>query len=134
MDVDAALHRRALIVEDDAAVAALEAELLIACGLDSDVVASAHDALCALAAATPSLVVVDLRLRGGIDGASLVGEIREEFHSTPPILVVSGMFAPGQALYLTGFANVEVLEKPFSPVAFVAAVRRLVDAPLHSRT
>ena len=118
----------ALIIEDDSAVADLEATLLQRESIASRVVQSADAALEALAESLPSIAIVDIHLAGVIDGNALIGRIRREWGDVPPILVTSGALSDDQVDFLSQYGNIEMLPKPFRVKDFHDALIRLVPA------
>lgn len=112
---------RVLVVEDEA-ISARAAQVMlrrIGCAVTA-VVATGPGALAAAAAEPPDLVLMDIRLKGGMDGIEVARLLRER-HGTPAIfvsayaadeLLAAGM--PIDALHLT---------KPIDEDELDAAVR-----------
>lgn len=117
-------NARALIVDDDEALAAMLARQLAAEGFE---VARARTTEQALAAAHDgySVALVDLSL-GGENGWSCVSKLREE-DSERPIVVMTGCFLDADAVEeaaLLGAAA--VLQKPFLPQELLTTVRAVL--------
>jgi CheY-like chemotaxis protein len=80
---------RVLLVEDDAEVAALTAEMLLELGYQVLHVGSAKEGLKALATQRGSLglILSDVMMPGGMDGLSFVRELRNDGVQLPVVLV-----------------------------------------------
>jgi signal transduction histidine kinase len=109
-DRRSSLQGNVLLVEDDATVASLTAEMLEGIGFRVRHVASAAEALAALAGAGEvDIVLSDVMMPGGISGVELAREIRKRRPSLPVVLttgyveVARSAMAEGQ----------EVLVKPY---------------------
>jgi two-component system, cell cycle sensor histidine kinase and response regulator CckA len=77
----AARPRRVVIAEDESLIAEELRTRLQRMGLDvSCTVASAEDALDAVARTSPDLVLMDIQLKGRMDGIEAAGRIRQRFH------------------------------------------------------
>ena len=69
-----------LIVEDDGIIAARLHDILVRCGYVAlDPVASGEDAVAAVAASAPDLVLMDIQLAGAVNGTTAAQHIREDF-------------------------------------------------------
>ena len=69
-----------LIVEDDGIIAARLHDILTRCGYAApDPVASGEEAVAAVAAAAPDLVLMDIELAGGMNGTTAAQHIRQGF-------------------------------------------------------
>lgn len=106
-------RRHVLLVEDDAAGRAGIARLLGSLGYAVTAVASAAEAMAALRedGPPPDLLLADVILPGGLDGARLVSEGRR-LHPALPALLMSGYAAhpAGEAVQDNG---IRLLPKPF---------------------
>ncbi len=100
-----------LVVEDRASIRCLLEELLAQDGLRVRAAATTQEALEALDATTPDLVLVDLLLPGGC-GDALVQTLRSRpATSTTPVIVVSGL--DGAELISRELGVQEFVPKPF---------------------
>ncbi|OLC15860.1 MAG: hypothetical protein AUH29_06615 [Candidatus Rokubacteria bacterium 13_1_40CM_69_27] len=107
-DVAAApIRPRILLVDDQADVQDVVAELLTGVGYDVDAVASGEDALDAVACRPYDLVISDLRLPG-CSGTALIGEIARR----RPRLANRIILLTGELGDLAG--SLPVIRKPFS--------------------
>ncbi len=109
---------RILVVEDDALIGMLLAEMLEGMGHHvSPVAATEADAVTAAARYRPDLMIVDARLGAG-SGISAVEEILR--NGPVPHVFVSGDTSRIQALR----PDAVVLQKPFREAALVQAIQR----------
>lgn len=121
-EVRAGTSCRILIVEDDALCALAVETALVAAGFE--VVGTASDGAAALAlaeTAQPDLALMDIRLRGGMDGLEIARALGRGFGV--PSLFVSGSLdaqtrARAAALQPAGF-----VDKPYSEAELLSAVR-----------
>ena len=112
---------RVLIVEDDAFVAELAADMLGELGFETSVAHSAKEALEQLAARErPKLVFSDVVMPGGITGIELARKVRDRFPELP-ILLTTGYSEQVAASH--GFP---VLQKPYQLDALANAVGSLL--------
>jgi len=114
---------RILVIEDDALIGMLLADLLEGMGHDVVAIAATEDA--AVAAAErfrPNFMTVDARLRVG-NGLAAVGRI-ERHGAVPHVFISGGPFAPAQP-------GAIVLQKPFVERELVRAMHRALggDTP-----
>jgi CheY-like chemotaxis protein len=117
---------RVLVVDDDPDTTDLFAAALAACGADVVTATSAAEALRALAARAPDVVVTDIAMPGA-DGYWLLREIRQLEDARARALPVLAVTAFGREHFrarvlAAGF--VDRLEKPVDPEALCAAVAR----------
>jgi DNA-binding response OmpR family regulator/two-component sensor histidine kinase len=115
---------RVLVVDDEADIRGTIAELLRYYGYQVDSVASGAEALAAVNAREPDLVMLDLLLPG-MSGIEVAGELRTS-HPSVPILFVSGHADPD---LLHGVVpGARLLRKPFQSEELYVEVRRGLDA------
>jgi two-component system, OmpR family, alkaline phosphatase synthesis response regulator PhoP len=119
----AAATQTILVVEDEQAIASFVAAYLRKDGFTVRMTASGREALSLVAAAEPSLVVLDLMLPD-VDGMEVCRRIRET--STLPVLMLTARDDD-----LDKIAGLEVgaddyLTKPFNPRELVARVRAIL--------
>jgi two-component system response regulator BaeR len=111
---------RIVIVEDEPKIAALEADYLLQAGYDVERYERGDDALDALRADEPDLVVLDLMIPG-LDGLELTRALRQ--HSAVPIVMVTARVEEIDRLLGLELGADDYLCKPFSPRELVARVR-----------
>jgi CheY-like chemotaxis protein len=110
-----------LIVEDDAFVGELAADMLGELGFEATVAHSAKEALERLAGGDrPRLVFTDIVMPGGITGLELARKLRKRFPELP-ILLTTGYSE--QASATQGFP---VLQKPYEMSALASAIGDLL--------
>ena len=117
------------IVEDEPELASLVADYVRAAGYAPTVFGDGAEALAAIRAAVPALVVLDLMLPG-LDGLSLCRAVRS-FSSVPIVMVTARVEEIDRLLGLELGAD-DYLCKPFSPrelVARIKAILRRSSAP-----
>ncbi len=114
---------RVLVVEDDALIGMLLAEMLAGmghnvCGIE----ATEEDAVSAAARHRPDLMIVDVRLGDG-SGVDAVAEI----HRSRPVphVFVSGNIANVKALR----PGAVIIQKPYRESDLARVIRRVLDGP-----
>jgi two-component system NtrC family sensor kinase len=116
--------RAALVVDDEASVVGLALTILEETGWSVDVAASGREALERLASRRYELVVSDIRMADG-DGPALY---RQAALRQPAIarrfLFITGDTANPEVWRFLRETAVPFIEKPFTPAAFLDAVRR----------
>jgi signal transduction histidine kinase len=103
-----ALH--VLVVDDEAGIRLGMKTLLEAMGCRATLVDGTQQAMAAVRAETPDLVLSDLRLRGDDSGIDTVRSIRE-LHPRMPAILISGDIAPDR-LRQAEEAGIPLLHKP----------------------
>ncbi|MFC4930842.1 response regulator [Massilia sp. GCM10023247] len=111
------------IVEDEPELAALIADYLRAAGFDPTVFGDGAEALAAIRARMPALVVLDLMLPG-LDGLALCRALRA-FSEVPIVMVTARVEEIDRLLGLDAGAD-DYLCKPFSPRELVARIRAIL--------
>lgn len=115
---------RILILEDDPDLRGVVSDILRDAGfevLEAD--DSAH-ALEACASFDPALLIVDLRLPGGLDGAAFLDAYRRRYRTPAKVLVISGR-VDGAETAARARAD-GYLSKPFAVDDVLSAVNRLI--------
>jgi two-component system, OmpR family, alkaline phosphatase synthesis response regulator PhoP len=121
-----AMAPRILVVEDDPDIAELVARYLDKAGFETERVASGRDALSAIAARPPHLVVLDLMLPH-VDGLDVCRALRaNEATSSLPIIMVTARVDESERIVGLEVGADDYLAKPFSPNELVARVRALL--------
>jgi CheY-like chemotaxis protein len=122
---------RVLLVEDQWDSRELMAEILKLAGAEVTAVGSAADAMDALAAAAPDVLVSDIGMPGE-DGYALLRRIRTSaparFASIPAIAVSAYAREEDRIRSLSAGFQLHIV-KPFEPVELVAAIDRVVRRP-----
>lgn len=109
-----------LLVEDDPALLAFVAELLVADGFKVACARTAVEALALLEAGlAPATLVTDIHLAGTLSGLDLARSVAECWPAIR-LLIISGECRPAQDQYPP---NALFFTKPFAPGALIAVVR-----------
>src|SRR5580704_17779567 len=117
---------RILIVEDDPDIAALVARYLDKAGFITERAASGREALQAIAARAPELLVLDLMLPH-VDGLEVCRLLRSnEATSVIPIIMLTARAEESERIVGLELGADDYLAKPFSPNELVARVRALL--------
>ena len=114
---------RVMVVEDDAMIGMLLAEMLAGMGHEVCAIETTEaDAVTAAARCRPDLMIVDVRLGDG-SGVNAVTEI----HRTAPVphVFVSGDITEVKALR----PNALIIQKPYRESDLARVIRRALDAP-----
>jgi two-component system response regulator AauR len=118
-------HLRVLIVEDDPHVLLGCQQALALDDIDSDGVATAEEALARVGADFPGIVISDIRLPG-MDGLTLLGELKARERSLPVVLI-TGHGDISMAVGAMRAGAYDFIEKPFSPERLVEVARRALE-------
>jgi len=117
---------RILIVEDDPDIADLVAHYLDKAGFVTERVVSGREALSAIAAKPPDLIVLDLMLPQ-VDGLEICRMVRSEKKTASiPIIMVTARADESERIVGLELGADDYLAKPFSPNELVARVRALL--------
>ena len=117
------MSARILVVEDDPDIAELVARYLDKAGFTTERVVSGRDALTAIAARPPDLLVLDLMLPH-LDGLEVCRLIRgNEATSALPIIMLTARAEESERIVGLEIGADDYLAKPFSPGELVARVR-----------
>ena len=112
-----------MIVEDEPELAAVVADYARAAGYLPSVFGDGREALAAIRASAPALVVLDLMLPG-LDGLSLCRELRT-FSAVPVVMVTARVEEIDRLLGLEAGAD-DYLCKPFSPRELMARIKAIL--------
>jgi two-component system response regulator BaeR len=115
--------QRILVVEDDAKIADMLANYLRMHDFVPELCANGHDAVAAVRADAPALVLLDLMLPG-LDGVSVCAAVRK-FSPVPIIMLTARVDEIDRLLGLETGAD-DYVCKPFSPREVVARVKALL--------
>src|SRR3989441_2681081 len=117
---------RILVVEDDQDIAQLVARYLEKAGFVPEVVSSGRDALTAIAAQAPGLIVLDLMLPQ-VDGLEVCRAVRgREATAAMPIIMLTARAEESDRIVGLELGADDYVAKPFSPSELVARVRALL--------
>ena len=117
---------RILVVEDDPDIADLVRRYLQKAGFEVDVRASGREALGAIAAQPPDLLVLDLMLPQ-INGLEICRIVRSDGKTAGiPIIMVTARTEESDRIAGLELGADDYLAKPFSPAELVARVRALL--------
>jgi two-component system alkaline phosphatase synthesis response regulator PhoP len=122
----AAMATRILIVEDDPDIAELVGRYLDKAGFSTERVASGREALQAIAAKPPDLVVLDIMLPH-MDGLEVCRLVRaSDATAAIPIIMLTARAEESERIVGLELGADDYLAKPFSPNELVARVRALL--------
>ena len=117
---------RIFVVEDDQDIAQLVARYLEKAGFAPEVLSSGRDALTAIAAHAPDLIVLDLMLPQ-VDGLDVCRAVRgREATAAIPIIMLTARADESDRIVGLELGADDYLAKPFSPNELVARVRALL--------
>jgi two-component system alkaline phosphatase synthesis response regulator PhoP len=120
------MSTRILIVEDDPDIAELVAHYLGKAGYTTERIVSGRDALAAIAAKSPDLVVLDLMLPQ-VDGLEICRTVRSDSKTAAiPIIMLTARAEESERIVGLELGADDYLAKPFSPNELVARVRALL--------
>jgi CheY-like chemotaxis protein len=118
---------RVLLVEDEAIPARAAAVMLDRIGCEvTSIVDTGEAAITAASAQQPDLVLMDIRLKGPMDGIDAAARIRERLGT--PIVFVSAYQAEELGERRTALAGADYLTKPIDEKVLAAAVRKIASA------
>lgn len=126
-----ALPPSLLLVDDDAALAAMLREFLELQGFTVAIAGDGEAALASLPASPPDMVILDVMLPG-IDGFEVLRRLRES-HDMPVIMLTARGTEPDRILGLMRGAD-DYLPKPFNPLELVARIRAVLKRARHDDT
>jgi DNA-binding response OmpR family regulator len=120
------MKTRILVVEDDLDIAELVARYLDKAGFDTARAATGRDALKAIAANPPELLVLDLMLPQ-VDGLEICRLVRSDTATAAlPIIMLTARAEESERIVGLELGADDYLAKPFSPGELVARVRALL--------
>ncbi len=117
-----------LIVDDEADIRVLTSGILQDEGYQTREAAGSEDALGAVEARRPSLVLLDIWLQGSeLDGLGILKVLRET-HPTIPVLMMSGHGTIETAVAAIKDGAYDFIEKPFKADRLILLVERAIEA------
>ncbi len=123
------MRQRIFIVEDEPELASLVADYASAADYLPTVIGNGVQALAAIRASAPALIVLDLMLPG-IDGLTLCREVRT-FSEVPIIMVTARVEEIDRLIGLESGAD-DYLCKPFSPRELMARIKVVLRRSQHA--
>ncbi|MBT4687387.1 MAG: sigma-54-dependent Fis family transcriptional regulator [Rhodospirillaceae bacterium] len=122
------MARDILVVDDEADIRELIAGILSDEGYETRLAATDKQALAAVAARRPSLVILDIWLRGSkLDGIEILQQIRAR-HGDVPVVMISGHGNIETAVHAIKFGAYDFIEKPFETDRLLLIVQRAIEA------
>jgi CheY-like chemotaxis protein len=119
-------HAVVLIVEDDLDLATALQQILGRCGFQTTLAANGVEALDAVAARMPSVILLDMRMPI-MDGWEFAREFSLRHGRAAPIIVMTAAENARERAAEIGAAD--VVPKPFEVKHLIAAIRRLTAQP-----
>lgn len=117
-----------LIVDDEADIRMLIAGILEDEGMKTREAADADQALAAVAARRPSLVILDIWLQGSrLDGLQILAELKRD-HPDVPVVMISGHGNIETAVSAIKSGAYDFIEKPFKADRLLLLVERAIEA------
>ena len=117
---------RVLVVEDDPDIAQLVTHYLEKAGFSADMVANGREALAAITARPPDVLILDLMLPH-VDGLEICRVVRgNKATAAIPIIMLTARSEESDRIVGLEIGADDYLGKPFSPNELVARVRALV--------
>ena len=118
--------KRLLVVDDEPHVARVLKVSLAKEGWSVEVAHNGHEALLAIAANPPDVMITDIQMPG-MGGEELCRELHASLPHRPfPILVMTSMTARDQREWARDLGAIEFLEKPVSPRRIAALLTQLL--------
>ncbi|MDQ3047114.1 MAG: response regulator [Bacteroidota bacterium] len=116
-----------IIIAEDEAIVAMENRLILT-GLGHNViavVATAEDTLLAFEKEVPDLMLMDIKLKGSMDGIAAIKQIRKK--SQIPVIFLTGSSDPKTRAQVNIIPNVSFLLKPVSKKELSMEVLKLLS-------
>ena len=116
-----------LIVDDEADIRDLVAGILVDEGYAARVAKDADEALAAVAARRPQLILLDIWLEGSrLDGLALLDVIKSQ-HPDVPVVMISGHGTIETAVAAIKRGAYDFIEKPFNADRLVVVASRALE-------
>ena len=121
------VRRNILVVEDDTALADLEADILAAHGYRVVTVASGELAISSLYQTIPDLIILDLELLGSVQGWEVLQTLRT-MTSIPVLITSSSSFEARAHMQVRGEtrSTLDHLPKPYSMQMLLKRIKRML--------
>ena len=111
-----------LLVDDDMNVHLVVKHCLTGAGYAVVTASDGEEALAILEKAVPSVILMDLHMPGGMNGAATIGEIRR-LYGQVPVIVITGYPDSDLMNEALAFGPIGLLSKPLDFAQLVAAVK-----------
>jgi len=122
-------HRRVLVVNDDAALAASVRDLLLECNYEPRVAMDGRQALNVLTQWPADLVILDL-IMPGMDGWAFLGQLAHSPSTNRPLVVVWSVALKEELDRARGLGATECLARGSTgPQQLLDTVARLLESP-----
>ena len=122
------MARDILIVDDESDIRELISGILIDEGYETRLAGTDNQALASVALRRPSLVILDIWLRGSkLDGIEILQQIRAQ-HGDVPVVMISGHGNIETAVHAIKLGAYDFIEKPFESDRLLLIVQRAVEA------
>ena len=119
--------KRLLVVDDEPHVARVLRVSLAREGWSIEAAQDGADALRAIAANPPDVMITDIQMPG-MGGEALCHELHARYPTRPfPILVMTSMTARDQRAWAQALGGIEFLEKPVSPRRIAALLAQMLS-------
>lgn len=118
--------RCVVVIEDEESIREGTRDLLASWGCHVVAAAAPDEALARIDAADPSALLVDYRLRGGLDGLAAIAQLRQAIGKEVPAMLVSGESSADELARIkaSGFL---MLHKPVPPAKLRSALAHLLS-------
>ncbi len=118
-----------ILVEDDPLVGEISLDLLKGAGYTVQLVQNSQDALPAIKAAMPRLIITDIMLPG-VSGLDICKTVKADpLLKHLKIMVVSGRVYEQETRRALRFGAACFLTKPFNKKNYINTVKRIIDGP-----
>jgi two-component system nitrogen regulation response regulator NtrX len=122
------MARDILIVDDESDIRELIAGILSDEGYETRMASTDSQALASVAMRRPSLVILDIWLRGSkLDGIEILQKIRSQ-HDDVPVVMISGHGNIETAVHAIKLGAYDFIEKPFETDRLLLIVQRAIEA------
>ncbi len=122
------MARDILIVDDESDIRELIAGILSDEGYETRLASTDTQALASVAMRRPSLVILDIWLRGSkLDGIEILQKIRSQ-HDDVPVVMISGHGNIETAVHAIKLGAYDFIEKPFETDRLLLIVQRAIEA------
>jgi two-component system, NtrC family, nitrogen regulation response regulator NtrX len=117
-----------LIVDDESDIRELISGILVDEGYETRMAGTDNQALSSVALRRPSLVILDIWLRGSkLDGIEILQQIRAQ-HGNVPVVMISGHGNIETAVHAIKLGAYDFIEKPFESDRLLLIVQRAIEA------
>jgi CheY-like chemotaxis protein len=118
-----------LVIDDDPGVLELVCDVLAEAGFPTVTANDGEEGLALALARRPSLIIMDVMMRG-VDGYTALTRLRgHPATSDIPVIILTGQEEPIYRTLSHGVGAVAHFTKPFLPTVLTATVRRLLGQP-----